>query len=66
MSLWRAHFTPASWAQFLELKQQDRELLARIRYATRTGKPLAPSRVLRDLEQLLGVRLRLKRLKSEK
>jgi putative transposase len=64
MSLWRAHFTPASWADFLEVKKQDGELVNRIRDATRIGKPLAPEEVVRDLEQLLGLRLRLKRLRD--
>jgi putative transposase len=56
MTLWRAHFTPKSWADILRQKQQEK-LLHQIRTATRTGRPLATDKVLQQLEQLLGIRL---------
>ena len=61
MDLWRAHFTPNSWAEFLRQKQHDKRLLHRIRTATQTGRPLASDEMLRQLEIRFGRRLRLGR-----
>ena len=59
MDLWKAHFTPSSWADFLRQKQGDKKLLHRIRTATQTGRPLASEEVLRKLEGQFGGRLRV-------
>jgi putative transposase len=59
LSVWSAHFTPASWAEFLQQKQHDKKLLHRIRTATQTGRPLASDESLQQLELVLGRRLQI-------
>jgi putative transposase len=54
MTWWREHFTPESWADFLQQKMHDDRLLHKIRTATQTGKPLASESGIREIEQYLG------------
>ena len=61
MDLWREHFTPSLWAEFLRRKQGDRRLLHRIRTATQTGRPIASEETLRQLEIKLGRRLQTRK-----
>jgi putative transposase len=60
MRLWAEYFTPASWAEYLRQKEQDKELQHRIRTATQTGRPLAGHEAVRELELSLGRRLRFR------
>jgi len=54
MTWWREHFTPESWADFLQKKLQDDKLLHKIRTATQTGKPLASKSGIREIERYLN------------
>jgi putative transposase len=54
MEWWRSHFTPQSWADVLQQKPHDREMLHRIRTATQTGRPFTSPEGLRQVELLLG------------
>jgi putative transposase len=54
MKWWRCHFTPESWADYLQKKLHDDKLLHRIRTATQTGRPFASKKGLRQIELLLN------------
>ena len=54
MKWWQSHFTPDSWADFLQQKLQDDALNHRIRTATQTGRPFASKEGLRQIELLLN------------
>lgn len=53
MEWWRSHFTPDSWADFLQRKLHDSALLRRIRTATQTGRPFASEEGFRQIELFL-------------
>jgi putative transposase len=57
MSEWRKHFTPDTWGKFLQKKQHDEEFIHRVRTATRTGRPLASTEDVQQVEYLLGRQL---------
>jgi len=59
---WRARWLPGSWAEVLEHGIDDADLIARIRDATRTGRPAAGDDFVKRVEATLGRPLhRLKR-----
>ncbi len=61
MEWWSKHFSPKSWAEFLDLKLRDKDLLHRIRTATQTGKPIGSEDSIRKIEEALGRNLRLRK-----
>jgi putative transposase len=54
MKRWEDLFSPRSWAEIVQQKQNDRELLNRIRAATHAGRPIAKLDSIRQLEKILG------------
>ncbi len=54
MEWWSSHFSPKSWAEFLDLKARESELPHRIRTATQTGRPYCREECLRQIEEALG------------
>ena len=54
MDWWSSHFSPKSWAEFLDVKLHDSRLLHRIRTATQTGRPFGGEEVIRKVETVLG------------
>jgi putative transposase len=61
MDWWNEHFTPDSWAEFLSRKMFEKAMLHRIRTATQTGKPLASSEGILQIEAFLGRSLQPRR-----
>ena len=55
---WRARWTPVSWGEALNHGIEDAALLARIREATRTGRPAGSEHFLKWAEAVAGRRLR--------
>jgi putative transposase len=50
MELWRQHWTPARWREFLNAGETESELTA-IRQCTHTGRPLGSEEFVKSLEQ---------------
>jgi putative transposase len=54
MSFWERTFTPERWMRYLEEMAAEKEIAARIRSATATGRLLGDEATARRLEQELG------------
>ncbi len=54
MRLWKQHFDPPSWAEFLRGKVSDKQLLHQIREASQTGRPFGGETAIKQAELLLG------------
>jgi putative transposase len=50
MELWRQHWSPRRWREFLDAGQTESELAA-IRQCTHTGRPLGSTEFIKSLEQ---------------
>lgn len=58
LSEWEENWEPASWRDALDIGLNDAALAARIREATRTGRPAADTAALQEMERVTGRRLR--------
>ena len=54
MTSWSARFDAESWREILELGMQDAAMLARLREATRTGRPVGSAQFVKRLEHDLA------------
>ncbi len=54
MSSWVARFGAETWREVLELGLQDAAMVARLREATRTGRPMGSAQFVKSLEHNLA------------